>query len=173
MGETITMKERSVRILLWGATVLCMAVIFMFSAQNAEASSDTSDGFISGALRFVIPGYGELSDGEISETASSLSHAVRKAAHFSVYCILGILSSCAVGRYSTGRAVRASITLGICIAYAISDEVHQYFVPGRACQLTDVLIDTAGATLGITLTLAASALLRRRRHSAATKQYSL
>jgi len=32
----------------------------------------------------------------------------------------------------------------ISIIYAISDEFHQLFVPGRACSLSDVLTDSAG-----------------------------
>ncbi|WP_243096886.1 VanZ family protein [Thermohalobacter berrensis] len=36
-----------------------------------------------------------------------------------------------------------------CILYAISDEVHQLFVPGRDAQITDVMIDSAGAFIGI------------------------
>ena len=37
------------------------------------------------------------------------------------------------------------ITVLICFLYSVSDEVHQYFVPGRACRLLDVVIDTAGS----------------------------
>ena len=37
------------------------------------------------------------------------------------------------------------ITIAICFLYAVSDEIHQYFVPGRACRLFDVLIDTSGS----------------------------
>lgn len=37
----------------------------------------------------------------------------------------------------------------ICILYAISDEVHQLFVPGRGGQVRDVIIDSAGAIAGI------------------------
>lgn len=33
--------------------------------------------------------------------------------------------------------------------YAASDELHQFFVPGRSCQLRDVLIDTAGVVAGV------------------------
>jgi len=33
--------------------------------------------------------------------------------------------------------------------YACSDEFHQTFVPGRAGQFKDVLIDTAGALIGL------------------------
>ncbi|MFQ8632799.1 MAG: VanZ family protein, partial [Intestinibacter bartlettii] len=35
------------------------------------------------------------------------------------------------------------------VLYAISDEIHQYFVPGRACQFRDVMIDSCGALFGI------------------------
>ena len=35
------------------------------------------------------------------------------------------------------------------IIYAISDEIHQSFVPGRGPQLLDVIIDTSGASIGI------------------------
>lgn len=39
----------------------------------------------------------------------------------------------------------------ICLAYAVSDEIHQYFVPGRSCELRDVFIDFSGSVLGIIL----------------------
>ena len=32
--------------------------------------------------------------------------------------------------------------------YAVSDEVHQYFVPGRSCELRDMLIDACGVAVG-------------------------
>ncbi len=41
------------------------------------------------------------------------------------------------------------LSLMICILYAISDEVHQSFVPGRGPGVMDVLIDSAGAMVGI------------------------
>ena len=37
------------------------------------------------------------------------------------------------------------ITILICFLYALSDEIHQSFVPGRACRALDVLIDTSGS----------------------------
>ena len=41
------------------------------------------------------------------------------------------------------------IPLLIGFLYAVRDEIHQQFVPGRAMQARDVLIDTAGVLLGI------------------------
>ena len=35
--------------------------------------------------------------------------------------------------------------------YAVSDEAHQYFVPGRACELRDMIIDACGAAVGVLL----------------------
>ena len=36
----------------------------------------------------------------------------------------------------------------VAVAYAVTDEVHQLFVPGRSGRITDVLIDGAGAVVG-------------------------
>lgn len=41
------------------------------------------------------------------------------------------------------------ITILICFLYAVSDEIHQYFVPGRACRIFDVTIDTLGSSFFI------------------------
>ncbi|MBP3443041.1 MAG: VanZ family protein [Clostridia bacterium] len=35
------------------------------------------------------------------------------------------------------------------LLYAVSDEVHQYFVPERACRVFDIFVDTCGAMTGI------------------------
>ena len=44
-----------------------------------------------------------------------------------------------------GKAVFATILVGT--VYGASDELHQYIVPGRSCDLLDFLFDAAGATL--------------------------
>ena len=40
---------------------------------------------------------------------------------------------------------------GIAVLYSVTDEIHQMFVPGRACMFTDILIDSAGALTGVLL----------------------
>ena len=47
------------------------------------------------------------------------------------------------------RDERAALAAGI--AYAISDEVHQHFVPGRVGSPVDVLIDSVGVAVGVLL----------------------
>ena len=39
------------------------------------------------------------------------------------------------------------IAFGMTVAYALTDEFHQLFVPGRSGSMIDVLIDSAGAVL--------------------------
>ena len=47
--------------------------------------------------------------------------------------------------------------------YASSDEIHQLFVPGRAGQVRDVLIDTSGAVAGILLAILIRKAVRKNR----------
>lgn len=70
---------------------------------------------------------------------------VDKVVHFSLYFVLAI----AMIRGHPGEKIRfilwAWISLGFCVVYGITDEVHQYFVPGRDTSIFDLLADTLGA----------------------------
>lgn len=68
---------------------------------------------------------------------------LRKLAHMAEYGVLAILLARATGR--------AWLTIVLAALYAVSDEWHQTFVEGRRGSPVDVLIDTAGATIGIVL----------------------
>lgn len=78
---------------------------------------------------------------------------MRKSAHFIAYLILGFLVSHAMKNETSGTSAwkRRGTSLLICVVYAISDEFHQLFVPGRGPLLKDVLIDGSGAAMGILL----------------------
>lgn len=69
--------------------------------------------------------------------------ALRKLAHAAEYAVLAVLCLRA-----TGRPFAAVLLAGL---YAITDEVHQTFVEGRHGAPLDVVVDTAGATLGVTV----------------------
>ena len=47
--------------------------------------------------------------------------------------------------------VRVPLTVGLCLLFAVLDEWHQSFVPGRVAALGDVLADAGGIALGIVL----------------------
>lgn len=48
-----------------------------------------------------------------------------------------------------------------CIIYAIFDEIHQIYVPGRTGKAIDVIIDTLGSCMGITLLLVNNIIKRK------------
>ena len=54
------------------------------------------------------------------------------------------------------------IAFTLCLAYAISDEIHQKFVPNRFADVTDVLSDAVGAGIGLGALRVGSQLFARR-----------
>ena len=74
---------------------------------------------------------------------------LRKGAHFSVYFFLGIFIFRALKVDWPFSLQTALIALVLSSIYAISDEVHQLFIPGRSGEVRDVLIDSLGALVGI------------------------
>ena len=87
---------------------------------------------------------------------------VQKGAPLAEYAILAVL----VGRALLGHGLspRASAWLAwiSVIGYALTDEYHQAFVPGRNAALGDVAIDALGGAIGILLGIT----FLNRRHSA-------
>ncbi|WP_427338140.1 VanZ family protein [Caloranaerobacter sp. DY30410] len=77
------------------------------------------------------------------------NHIVRKFAHFGIYFVLGLLVTNAFVRSGVKGFKAFIFSLAFCILYAVIDEIHQLFVPGRCAQVTDVLIDSVGAFGGI------------------------
>ena len=98
------------------------------------------------------PKFGDISGEKQATIISSFQFIARKSAHFLIYVVLGNLL--AVISYKRLKfSVRPLIAAAICLIYAASDEFHQYFVPGRSCELRDMCIDFSGAVTGILLLL--------------------
>lgn len=76
--------------------------------------------------------------------------SIRKWAHFTIYLVLGLVSYGALPRGWSARK-RMTWVISLCFVYAITDELHQLLVPGRACEMRDVLIDTLGSGVGISI----------------------
>ena len=129
-----------------------MVAVFCFSAQNATQSSEVSGGVTDNILIF-FSAFGEYK--EIAETL------IRKLAHFSIYAIGGALAMWHFGMYKFKCAKAILLAQVFGTLYAITDEIHQYFVPGRACQLRDVLIDSLGVAVGILVVLIIKEIIRR------------
>lgn len=135
------------KIISWLLVGLWMLLIFCFSHQPATQSSGLSTEVTEIILSIVD---------KVAPSATIdldlFHHIVRKNAHFFVYLILGILVINALRslKYENiGNYKMIVLAILICALYAASDEIHQLFILGRAGQLKDVLIDSAGAMVGI------------------------
>jgi VanZ family protein len=89
----------------------------------------------------------------------SINHKVRKNAHFFAYLVLAILAINAFRRSGVYGYRSIILAAALCVTYAISDEIHQLFVPGRGGQVKDVVIDGAGAIAGIGIYLTVSRII--------------
>ncbi len=153
-------ENRTVRIVLavffWLLAAACAGCIFWLSSKDGNQSQNMSDS-VRGILMKL---FGPLLN----------SFIVRKFAHFFEYAALGFLIGCAL---FLSRRRFSPITAVICSAlYSVSDEIHQYFVPGRACRIFDVGVDTLGALTGtlflafIILIVSSIAIRRKEKYSA-------
>ena len=116
----------------------------MFSNSPSDESGEFSNTFIEKTIVSVVKIFNK--DINEEQMVKDLSLPVRKVAHFTEYFILGILLLLTFNSYGIKNWY---IPIIICVLYALSDEVHQYFVPGRACRILDVLIDSTGGTVGV------------------------
>lgn len=154
--DTITKKSKArTRSTIAGILALVwMCVIFAFSAQTKEESSVVSQGFsyrivnTTGLLLHL-----NIDEEQLREIANAIEGFVRKGAHMTEYAILAILIYIWLGRWRLSRRRMACTAAVLTILYACSDEVHQLFVAGRAGRISDVLVDSVGAVLGLALFL--------------------
>ena len=123
---------------LWSPVVLWAGVIYAFSSiSNLE----------------VVPGEGDL--------------VLRKLAHLFEFGFMAVLIDRALGSgfRLDGKAWfkdnRFYLSMILTILYALSDEYHQTQVPTRTGKGTDILIDSAGAFLGLLFLRASLAFIAR------------
>ena len=151
-------------VISWALVISWMALIFYLSAQPAVDSNALSTGItqrLMTVLQQVFPWLVERME------TWQLNRFVRKSGHFFAYMVLGLLVSNALhhsapqctggnegarhpwNRWKHRHFSQPLVALLICFLYGVSDEVHQLYVPGRGGQVSDVLLDTAGAFTGI------------------------
>lgn len=139
-----------------------MALIFWFSAAPAEESTDMSlsAGTVVGEL--LVPDFEDWTKEEQAAFAEKIDHPVRKTAHATEYAILGILFAGTFGAFGVTGKRRAAAAWGFATVYAATDEFHQLFVAGRSGQISDVMLDSAGAAAGIAVFFAISYIIGRK-----------
>ncbi|MEG0075202.1 MAG: VanZ family protein [Eubacterium sp.] len=132
--------------------IVWMAIIFSFSSQNALESSAMSGGIVDTIVNFIVQFAHDLSDTQVVQLKDFLEIFIRKSAHALNYLILAILIYKA--QVSTKNTIKKSLWAGgTALMYAITDEYHQLFVPGRSCELRDVFVDFGGILVGMAIVL--------------------
>ncbi|MCX6767198.1 MAG: VanZ family protein [Candidatus Micrarchaeota archaeon] len=117
----------------WLPVALYMAVIFYFSSMPLPPTAEA----------------GVLSN---------------KILHVVEYAGLGLLVARAAKKHGLENPSLRLVVLAFvfAFAYGASDEIHQFFVPGRHMAFTDALLDSFGGLIGGTINVVASRLGGRR-----------
>lgn len=147
MDKIVKNKKRFYLFLI--CLLVWRCVIFAFSAQPADESTDTSMGFGAKIAGAFIPGFKELTHEEQIEFLEPYDFIIRKSAHFCEYAVMGSISMLLMLQMYVRMKRRILCSVGISAFMACTDEFHQLFVEGRAGRIQDVCIDTSGATVGI------------------------
>ena len=155
------MKEQGIRLLLWTGVLSMMAVIFIFSAQPGAESDMLTQAAAMPIAELIAAAKNGVDEAFVLHIYHILGTLLRKAAHVAEYAILGLMLRLLCRRYGI---VRIWLPLLCGIAYGASDEIHQIFVPGRLGAFSDVLIDSLGVLIGVSLVSVAVRI--RRKHCA-------
>ena len=133
--------------------VVMAIIIFRFSAENSEKSSQTSNNITNTVIEITQPDYQTLPVEKQQERFSITSNIVRKMAHFTEFFLLGLFAILSFKFFELykDRKIKLSYLYAFIFSmlYAISDEIHQGFSEGRGPAIKDVLIDSSGALLAI------------------------
>lgn len=126
----------------WIPVIFWAGLIFYFSTESFSFSN--TEGFFSTWLGWLWPGFAPAD-------LAQFHPVLRKVGHWFEYFILAILLVRA--RRSSNESELAmptsAWTLVLVLAYAISDEYHQSWVPERTASAVDVAIDTFGGVCGV------------------------
>lgn len=156
------MKKKGKMIILTIIIILWMAFIFSMSAKNSTQSSSISGGFTYKILSMFFAQFRSIDKTTQDSIVEGLQFVVRKGAHFTAYAILGGLCFADLRVLDKFKLkINFIIALVISALYAASDELHQYFVPGRSCEIRDVMIDSLGALTGIIVVIIFSKLIEK------------
>ena len=141
-------------------TLLALNLLFIWGNSLMPGNlSAAFSGWVKNLLAAIFPfGSGDPNAGH---------GLLRKLAHFTEFCLLGLCLTWLVSML--GKRPWVSLLCGFLVA--CTDEFIQCFVPDRGPGIKDVLIDTAGVFLGTALLMAGYALYKKnKKHLEETKQ---
>ena len=144
--------KRTYTVIVGVLIILVYMQIFRFSGMTAEVSTEVSMSVteqLVNMLEALFPI--DLPFNDSPQQIDQMDGFVRKAAHFSEYALLGVLTYSLAICWNKKNKKGTACSFLFVVILAAGDEFHQYFVPGRSCSLRDVCIDSAGCVIGMLL----------------------
>lgn len=141
------------KIIIVALCILSFGFIFYNSTKPGDVSNEKSYSI----LNKIRTEYRELQGEETkqyntlptSAREEKLNLIVRKNAHAFEYCVLAFFVSMILFQFNLKGRKAVIYIMFICLFYAVLDEFHQIYVPGRTSSVRDVLIDFVGALFGM------------------------
>ena len=146
--DKVNNKIKFKKMVSWILVILWMITVFCFSSQVGDESKATSGNTI---RRIVLFFNSNISVYKLEEIVESLQPFTRKLAHFTIYTIGGFILYNLNKKYDNSQKRKIAFSFLLGLMYAITDEIHQFFVPGRSCRIFDVFVDSCGVITGILL----------------------
>lgn len=162
------------KILSTALVLLWMITVFIFSSQDGKQTLNTSGAFIHAIETNITDNNSQVSSNNNKQAdkedtnedykyvySDKIQKIVRKNAHYFLYMVGGVVLSVFFCLNFSKNTMIYSLITGI--LYAITDEFHQLFVPGRTSSYKDVLIDSFGIISGIVLFLILKYIFNKRK----------
>lgn len=130
------MKKRTILFLI--LTLVWMCIVFAFSAETADVSKQTSMNLLNHLTDFFDV---NITNREVVEGL------LRSFAHFTLFLFGGMFSYALFLMVLPKHKCLCTFVFGI--GYALLDEIHQIFVPGRAFEVKDIAVDFCGFFIGM------------------------
>ncbi|MEK4974278.1 VanZ family protein [Niallia sp. FSL R7-0648] len=155
--------------LLFFICIVSMVIIFMFSHMPYEEQDikpflrDKID-----LTNIPFPSITFEYDGQIISSDSDpygfIEFLFRKAGHVIGYCFLTLLLFLTLMQTKIKRPWVYLLSGALSIAYALTDEWHQSFVPGRTGHWQDaIIIDGTGVILGLVIGFIGTIFFKKRK----------
>ena len=143
---------------------LMTAALLFFIWGHSLSPINVSDGESRSLMGWIKP----LLDPDGRLDDELFHHYLRKAAHFCEFAALGICMGGLFQNLPLKKSKRAVLfAFGACVLAAVVDECIQLFNPGRGPRISDVLLDSCGALLGIALMMLLFHMIHKRNKAAA------
>lgn len=141
----LNFKQKISLLFLAVFSVLWICFIFSNSLKTAEASDGQSGRIVEFIIRHVL----HISDDKLAESMSGMMNFfVRKLAHFTEFAVLSVAVCLILIILSFRKRICFSFSMILVLVIAVIDELLQTLSYGRACRMTDVLIDFCGGLFG-------------------------